>query len=43
MKHAMKMVLIPESEYRRLKPEGGIKDKMNKLQMPYSNAHQFQG
>ena len=27
----MKMVLIPESEYRRLKPEGGIKDKMNKL------------
>ena len=31
MRHAMKMVLIPESEYRRLKPEGGIKDKMNKL------------
>lgn len=27
----MKMVLIPESEYRRLKPEGGIKDKMDKL------------
>ena len=27
----MKMVLIPESEYRRLKPEGGIKDEMNKL------------
>ncbi len=27
----MKMVLIPESEYRRLKPEEGIKDKVNKL------------
>ena len=31
MKYAMKMVLIPESEYRRLLPQGGIKDKMNKL------------
>ena len=27
----MKMVLIPESEYRRLKPEGGIKDKLDKI------------
>ena len=27
----MKMVLIPESEYRRLKPEGGMKDKTNKI------------
>ena len=27
----MKMVLIPESEYRQLKPEGGIKSKVNKL------------
>lgn len=25
------MVLIPESEYRRLKPEGGMKDKMDKI------------
>ena len=31
MKYAMKMVLIPESEYRRLKPEGGVKDEMNQL------------
>ena len=27
----MKMVLIPESEYRRLKPEEGIKGKVNKI------------
>ena len=27
----MKMVLIPESEYRRLKPEEGMKDKVNKI------------
>ena len=25
------MVLIPESEYRRLKPEEGMKDKVNKI------------
>ena len=31
MKYAMKMVLIPESEYRRLKPEGGMKDKVDKI------------
>jgi hypothetical protein len=31
MKYAMKMVLIPESEYRRLLPQGTIKNKMNKL------------
>lgn len=29
MKYAMKMVLIPESEYRRLKPD--ITDKMNQV------------
>ena len=31
MKHSTKMVLIPESEYRRLRPEEGIKDKTNKI------------
>ena len=31
MKYAMKMVLIPESEYRRLKPEEGVKGKVVKL------------
>ncbi len=31
MKYAMKMVLIPESEYRRLKPEEGVRDKVNKI------------
>ena len=31
MKYAMKMVLIPESEYRRLKPEGGMKEKVHKI------------
>ncbi len=31
MKYVMKMVLIPESEYKRLLPEGGIKQKVNKI------------
>ena len=31
MKYTMKMVLIPETEYRRLLPEGGVRDKVNKI------------
>ena len=31
MKHAMKMVLIPEAEYRKLLPEDGIKAKISKI------------
>ena len=31
MKYATKMVLIPEAEYRKLLPEGGIKAKISKI------------
>ena len=31
MKNAIKMVLIPEAEYRKLLPEGGIKAKISKI------------
>ena len=39
MKYAMKMVLIPEAEYRKLLPEGGIKAKISKIVSLLRNCH----